>query len=419
MKKKILILFPYPFTEFHNYKFEIARLKKEYGIEVIINDLSHIVSNKHFNKAWKTRIESQSIKFKSLFSWFKYFNKIKKEKIFIYNYIPNNNFVSFVINLIIRFSNLPVIIYLPVDPFYYYEKKSTKFFLSRFLEHGFNLKIYWFGFKSFLFRSLIKIKKYNLAILFSNNFSKVKIDKIISDKVYKVNFNTHDYSNSLLHIQKNDENKKFEKNYIIYLDNGAPYFSADAHFKGEDIMKRGSGKTELHIKNYYEDLNNFFDKIEKHFKAQIVIIPHPKYKLETKEIKSLNPYFTNREVNNEYDSLAKLSNNSLFFISTYSTAISYAICHFKPIIHIYSSRFPHPKDDEEGIAKQSSNIGFKPIDICNFQEAEIKNQFNLNKFKYDYYKYNYLTPKDKTVETIPNYKIIGNFIEKKFSEIFH
>ena len=47
--------------------------------------------------------------------------------------------------------------------------------------------------------------------------------------------------------------------------------------------------------------------------------------------------------------------NSLFFISTYSTAISYAICHFKPIIHIYSSRFPHPKDDEEGIAKQSSN----------------------------------------------------------------
>ena len=93
----------------------------------------------------------------------------------------------------------------------------------------------------------------------------------------------------------------------------------------DDIIVQNKRK-KCHIKNYYEDLNNFFDKIEKHFKAQIVVIPHPKYKLETKEIKSLNPYFTNREVNNEYDSLAKLSNNSLFFISTYSTAISYAIC---------------------------------------------------------------------------------------------
>ena len=38
----------------------------------------------------------------------------------------------------------------------------------------------------------------------------------------------------------------------------------------------------------------------------------------------------------------------------------------------------------------------------------------INKSKYKYYKYKYLTPKNKAVEKIPNYQIIGNFIEKHF-----
>ena len=39
MKKKILILFPYPFTEFTNYKFEISELKKLYNTRVIVQGL--------------------------------------------------------------------------------------------------------------------------------------------------------------------------------------------------------------------------------------------------------------------------------------------------------------------------------------------------------------------------------------------
>ena len=38
----------------------------------------------------------------------------------------------------------------------------------------------------------------------------------------------------------------------------------------------------------------------------------------------------------------------------------------------------------------------------------------INKSKYKYYKYKYLTPKNKTTEKIPNYKIIGDSIEKHF-----
>ena len=93
--------------------------------------------------------------------------------------------------------------------------------------------------------------------------------------------------------------------------------------------------------------------MEKFFKAIVIVIPHPKYKSKKKGIKSLNPYFNNREVNNDYDSLGELSSKCLFFISTYSTAISYAVFHNKPIMNIFSSQYQHTREDIEGILLQS------------------------------------------------------------------
>ena len=43
MKKKILILFPNPFTEFNYSKFEIPKLENECKVKVIIHDLSKLV----------------------------------------------------------------------------------------------------------------------------------------------------------------------------------------------------------------------------------------------------------------------------------------------------------------------------------------------------------------------------------------
>ena len=80
MRKKVLLLFPYRFTEFIYYKFEIFKLEKEYNLEVIIHDLSNIVTNKKLNAEWKTKLEKKTLKFSSLTSWIFYFNKIKKKK---------------------------------------------------------------------------------------------------------------------------------------------------------------------------------------------------------------------------------------------------------------------------------------------------------------------------------------------------
>ena len=207
---------------------------------------------------------------------------------------------------------------------------------------------------------------------------------------------------------KQNKKKKFIKKYIIFIDSGGPYFTGDAHLKGGRILK-------YDIKKFYYDLNLFFDKIEKYFNAKIIVIPHPKFKSSnTKKIKSFNPYFNNRIVNNNYDSLAKLSPNCLFFIIIGSTAMSYAIFHHKPVIHIYTLQWLYQYQEFQNILDQSKNTGHKPIDICKFNKKKIMESLTINKSKYKYYKYQYLTPKNKTVEKIPNYKIIGDFIEKHF-----
>ena len=122
----------------------------------------------------------------------------------------------------------------------------------------------------------------------------------------------------------------------------------------------------------------------------------------------------NREVNNDYDSLGELSSKCLFFISTYSTAISYAVFHNKPIMNIFSSQYQHTREDIEGILLQSKILGHKPIDICNFSKKVILKNIKVRKLNFKKYKYKYLTPKNKHIEKKPNYRIIGDLLTKEF-----
>ena len=406
VRKKILFLYPYRFTEYDYYKFEIFKLEKKYNLKVIIHDLSNIITNKKLNAIWKTKLEKKTLKFSSLISWIFYFNKIRKKKIIIFNYVETSNLNSFIINLLVKLSKLPVMFYEWAHPFSI-SKKNINFFFSRIKEHGFNYKVYLFYLKLYFFKFLINFIKYDRIFLFSNNFYKKNYDPLSDSKknfFIKIDFNSYDYSNALS-IEKNKK-KKFIKNYIIYLDNGAPYFTGDTHAKGNRLPK-------YDIKKNYNDLNLFFDKIEKYFDAKVVVIPHPKYRSpNTKKIKSFNPYFNNRIVNNDYDSLAKLSSNCLFFISKGSTAMSYAIFYYKPVIIIYSSQWLFEREDFKNILDQSKNTGKKPLDISKINKKKILKNLTVNKSKYKYYKYNYLTTKKGKVEKKPNYKIIGDFISE-------
>ena len=120
MKKKIIFLWPNPFTKFHSFKYEINYLKKN-NISVEINDLSNIFLGKNFSSEWKTKKESLTIKFYSLLSWIRYFNK--KKNFVVFTSIQTFNFSSFVVELILKFSKVPVFFYIDHNPFLQKKKK--------------------------------------------------------------------------------------------------------------------------------------------------------------------------------------------------------------------------------------------------------------------------------------------------------
>ena len=105
-------------------------LKKKYSLKVIINDLSNVVTNKKLNDVWKTKLEKKALKFSSLLSWIFYFNKIKKERIIIFNHIQTSNLNSFIINFLIKASKLPIMFYDEASPFPK-ARKNIHFFLYK------------------------------------------------------------------------------------------------------------------------------------------------------------------------------------------------------------------------------------------------------------------------------------------------
>ncbi len=402
MKLNLVYLFPYKFTEYSFYKFEISKLSKDKNINPIIHDLSEILGNEKLNSTWRTKIEKRTSKFRTIKQWLKTFDKLKRKKTVIFNFIPSHNLSGFIINYFVKISKLPIIKYSPVGPYSQPSKKDLRFYIKRLKEHKFNFKLYFFWIKFYFFQFLINRINSGKVFCFSN---KNIVKNTQNSSISEVEFNTYDYSNALSYKK---EKKKLKK-YIIYLDNGAPYFAGDAHLKNDPFIQKDLAKQ-------YNDLNYFLDKLEKYFNAKVIVIPHPKYKSPNKKkIKSLNPFFNKRIVNNDYDALAKLSSNCLFFVNKFSTAMSYAIFFNKPIINIYSSQYFHPREEFESIFHQAKLIGNKPIDICNFNKQIIVQNLKVRPSKYKFYKYNFLTVKNKSVESKENYKLIKRLAHKEFS----
>ena len=81
---------------------------------------------------------------------------------------------------------------------------------------------------------------------------------------------------------------------------------------------------------------------------------------------------------------------------------------------MYSPQRLYEREEFKSILHMTKNLGNKPFDTSTVNKKKIMKNLTINKSKYKYYKYKYLTLKNKTVEKIPNYKIIGDFIEKHF-----
>ena len=399
--KTLLILFPYSFNEISYFQFEIFYLEKKKNYKIIIHDLSNIVTNKQFNKAWKSKKEKRAIKFTSLISWIHEFNKIRKKKnILIYDLINKDNFKSFVIKLLLMLSNRPILRREASYTELCAPKQNLRFFLSKVLEHKLNLKIYSYYIKEKFFSLLVKCMKFKQIFLMTHKDLNLYKRK---ENVHLINCHSVDYSNSLLEKYKN-QNKINKKQFIVYFDNGFPYFTGDTLLTGRKLPENNTEK-------YYKELNLFFDNLERFFKTKVLIIPHPKYRIPALKEKNLIPYFNNRLSDNSYNAGVKFVPKCLFVISGTSLALSYPVINYKPVQFIYSSNFTLVKETHKELFLMSNLIGMRPINTASFESSFLIKNLKINKAKYDLYKFKFLTYKKANSEK-PNHEIIKELMDK-------
>ena len=398
-EKILLILHPDKFTEFNYYKYELSYLEKK-NYKIIIHDLSNISHSTQYNKLCKTKRENRAIKFSSLILWINEFNKIRKRKnILIYDFLDygDMNFKILVIKLFLKFSKLPILKYGVKECSAWKPKKNLRFFLRKIFEHKLNLKLYFFAIREKFFLILTKFIKFNKIFLLTNKDFNAFEHK---ENICLVKSHSSDYSNSLLERRNNPSKKR----YIVYVDSGVPYFPGDAIASGSKLLN-------VNPENWYKELNLFFDKLEKFFKAKIIIVPHSKYKMTGLKNKNLNPHFNNRLSDNSYNAVAKLIPKSLFVVSPGSTALSYAIIHYKPVQFTYSKNYSFAWNMKEDLFVQANLAGMKPINIASIEKKNLIKNLKVNKAKYDSYKFKYLTYKNVNSET-PNHKIIQELMDQ-------
>ena len=146
---------------------------------------------------------------------------------------------------------------------------------------------------------------------------------IISEKEFneatQVRINSVDYD-TILALEKTGSQPVVQGDYVLFLDE---YLPLHPDFK---IL---TGYGVLDVATYYNQLNRYFDRIEKQYGIPVVIAAHPKalrYKKEN--------FFNGRQV--YWKKTVELSLGAKFFITHDSTSLNFAVILGKPLHFITS-----------------------------------------------------------------------------------
>ena len=145
-------------------------------------------------------------------------------------------------------------------------------------------------------------------------------------------------------------------------------------------------------KDYYADINKFFDFLEFKYKTRIVIAAHPK----AEDYRTNNP-FNGRKV--IFNKTAELSRHCDFAMTHMSTSVSYSVLNKKPVLFLTSNQFKSIMPDyDRWIANLANVLGGSLVDMDNLNDMGI-NISTVNQEKYDDYKFQYLTSKGSENKT--------------------
>ena len=158
------------------------------------------------------------------------------------------------------------------------------------------------------------------------------------------------------------------------------------------------------MKNWYEDLNNFLNKVEKLFKTKVVIVPHPSVR------KLTNVYYNKKfKIARTANASSSLISNCKFVIANgATTAVSYCVIYNKPVTFMYSNQVI--KSNPTMMFETTSLSNILAANTININNRISKKNFSLkiNKKKYLNYKYNYLTSKKS--ENLENSEILHRLV---------
>ena len=262
---------------------------------------------------------------------------------------------------------------------------SSKYNFFRKLKHLTNPKKVFYKIIDLLNKSI----NYNLK--FDYVFTSGEISaKIYSDyKPFK--FNNLDYNR---YLKLSNNNFKTKNQNIIFVDQNMA--------NHPDFKIMGDFKIDKNL--YYEKLNNFFSKVEDQFNLKVLIATHPSANYND------NP-FNNRKL--IYGSeIAERIMYSDFIITFFSTAINYAILKYKPILFInskvVSSSLPEPEASLQS-KDFSKRLNQNLINIDDIN-SDIQINRNIDKLRYDRYKYDYIV--SKVFENTLNDNLIENGFKK-------
>jgi len=400
MKKKIILLYPLPFTKFNYFQYGFHLIKK---MKIEIHDLSNSFISNKFKKKWQSqKLNKNVIIFKNFFSWIFYITKESSDT-FVINetHYSTYSIKSLLIRFILLIKNFVVFFYDIRDVYDPKVKKNLKYFKAKiFKEHKFDLYFWLNSIKKIILsnlQNLIIFKKEVILTNKSKNTQNFKNLKLIC------NIHSFDYSNFL-----KSKNEKKNKNFFVFLDTGFPSFIGDRLLLNSFENNFDENKAQ----DYNYKINFFFSLLEKKFKKKILIVPHPKLRGS----RFYNEYFyKNFEKFNKVNTNDAVKDAYCVIINTITTSISFAVLNYKPIIFLNSKNSQSFRNiNQRLIVKRTLNsLNIKSFSLDK-SDVPSKIDFKINKNAYDKYKFKFLQNPDVEISNENNAENFCNFLKKNF-----
>ncbi len=368
MSKKLIILYTANYCNKMRNVFEVDALIKEFNVEFW--NLSKITAHENLAPAHTEGLKEINVESHSQF--YKLVKENRKESP-VYATVIGYSYFSYKVFLILTLFKCKLVWVssgaLPSFPM----KRDAKVPLYE--------RIQWLThlFPKVLYRTpLIKAADYFLV-----SCNKVRVFYKMNNQTKRIDSNSGDYIDAL-NIKKN-ELTKIENDYIVFLDQYSP-FHTDYDLLG---LKR------IDADYYFKTINEYFRKLEDHYKCEVVIAAHP----SAEKYKEYN-FFEGRKV--FFNQTATLVLNSTGVLTHNTTAVSYAVIYEKPIIFM---SLPGFCDYDYGVMGElASELSSKIIDISKSDDVSFDSVPNA---AYEQYRMNYLS---KVVDGTTNAQILSTIL---------